>query len=198
MAIATGTSWNPYGAKASTQPVVYSSAPRSSVTENSVLSAYQEALKTLTSSTGDVEKMYQQGKRRTLADIATSSINAGAANTLNLPAASVAYDEANRAQTNVAVAGQKVGVLTDLANALSEIYQTNLGASTSMQQAQLSANTSTANAQLAAQTSLVQSQQQNALSKYIAELNTKTQLELASRENDSAGNYPAPLSYPGI
>jgi hypothetical protein len=134
-----------------------------------ITSAFQKAIAALSGTSSDVEKTYQAGKRNTLSDIAMQSVNAGMANTLNMPAAGIAYDQANRAATNTAVAGQKAGVLTSLGQTLAGVYGTNVGSSTSLSNAQTAANTSTQNAAL--QYSL--NQQENALQKYLAELEMK-------------------------
>jgi len=92
---------------------------------------FKKAIDTLSGAGSDVEQMYQRGKRRTLSDIAMQSVNAGMANTLNMPAAGMAYEEAVRPGTNVAVAGQKAGIYQNLGQAGANIYGTNVGAETS-------------------------------------------------------------------
>ena len=117
--------------------------------------------KALAGLTGDAEKMYQQGKRRTLADIAMQSVNSGMANTLNMPAAGVAYDEANRAQTNLALGAQKASILTGLGQTAAGVYGQNLGAQTQRYGVDVGAASDAA---------------QRALQQYIAQLNANTSL----------------------
>jgi hypothetical protein len=139
---------------------------------------FREALAGLS---GDTETMYQQGKRKTLADIAMQSVNSGMANTLNMPAAGVAYDEANRAQTNLALGTQRANILTGLGQTAAGMYGTNVGADTSLQTAQIGANTSLSNAATAARTDYAQ----QALQRYIAQLQNAT------------SNRELTLQYPG-
>jgi len=146
-------------------------AKSSNIKVSDITGPFQKAIDSLTSASGDVEKSYQQGKRRTLSDIAMQSVNAGMANTLNMPAAGVAYDEANRAGTNVAVAGQKAGLLSSLGQTLAGVHGTEVGSATSLTAAQIAANTSTQNAAL--QYSL--GQQSNALQEYLTQLKLKYQ-----------------------
>ena len=134
-----------------------------------ITNAFQQAINALSGAGSDVERTYQAGKRNTLSDIAMQSINAGMANTLNMPAAGVAYDQANRPGTNVAVAGQKAGVLTSLGQTLAGVYGTNVGADTSLSNAQTAANTSAQNAAL----QYALNQQSNALQQYLTELELK-------------------------
>jgi hypothetical protein len=145
-----------------------------------VSDAFQQALAALSGANSDVEKTYQQGKRRTLADIMMQSVNTGMANTLNMPAAGVAYDEANRPATNLAVANARAGILTGLGQTAAGMYGTNVQANTAEQQAKLgyAANVygtqtqaRTAASQTAANLSTNASSQ--ALQKYIADLETK-------------------------
>lgn len=132
---------------------------------------FREALAGLT---GDTEKMYQQGKRRTLSDIAMQSVNAGMANTLNLPAASVAYDEANRPTTNLMLGQAKAGILQNLGQVAAGMYGQNLGAQTALQTAGIGAATSRTNALTAAKVNYAQL----ALQKYLAELGRSSGLAL--------------------
>lgn len=148
-------------------PAAPASSPNISV--GSITSPFQQAINSLTAASGDVERTYQEGKRRTLSDIAMQSINTGMANTLNMPAAGVAYDQANRAGTNVAVAGQKAGVLTSLGQALAGVRDTDVGSATSLTASQIAANTSTQNANL----QYALGQQTNALEQYLKELELK-------------------------
>ena len=106
--------------------------------------------------------MYQQGKRRTLADIAMQSVNAGMANTLNMPAAGIAYDEANRAQTNLALGTQKAGILTGLGQTAAGMYGQNLGAQTQRYGIDVGASSDAAS---------------RALQQYIANLQSNTSLQ---------------------
>jgi hypothetical protein len=144
------------------------------------MSPFKQAIAALSGAGGDVEKSYQQGKRRTLSDIAMQSVNAGMANTINMPAAGIAYDAENRANTNVAVAGQKANLLGSMGQAMAGVYGTNVGAETSRSNALLGANTSMAESQLGANTSRANAnlsyqanQNNNALQKYLGELEMK-------------------------
>jgi hypothetical protein len=152
------------------------SAPTAAATANPVasgpnwgdISGYYD--KALASLSGDTEKMYQQGKRRTLSDIAMQSINSGMANTLNMPAAGVAYDEANRPATNLALGEAKANILTGLGQTAAGMYGQNLASQTSMANARLGSDTSLTSAQLGFQTNAAQM----ALDKYLGELRNKT------------------------
>jgi hypothetical protein len=126
---------------------------------------FREALAGLT---GETEKMYQSGKRRTLSDIAMQSVNAGMANTLNMPAAGIAYDEANRAQTNLGLASKRADILTGLGGVAAGMYGQNLGAQTQRYGIDVGAGSDAA---------------QRALQQYIAELQNSMNLqELATRQ----------------
>jgi hypothetical protein len=92
---------------------------------------FREALASLS---GEGEKVYQSGKRRTLADIAMQSVQSGMANTLNLPAAGTAYDEANRPTFNMQLGAQKAGILQNLGQVGTQMYGQNLGAQTTTAQ----------------------------------------------------------------
>lgn len=112
-------------AKTKTTPA---SAPATAGPEwGDISGLFREALGSLTD---DTEKMYQAGKRRTLSDIAMQSVQSGMANTLNMPAAGIAYDEANRSATNLALGQAKAGILTNLGQTAANIYGQNLGAQT--------------------------------------------------------------------
>jgi len=131
-----------------------------------ISSLFREALAGLT---GETEKMYQSGKRRTLSDIAMQSVNAGMANTLNMPAAGIAYDEANRAQTNLGLATQRANILTGLGQTAAGIYGTNVGAQTSRYATDVGASTSRYGIDVGAQTDAANRD----LQIYLANLNKK-------------------------
>jgi hypothetical protein len=160
----------------------------SAVTTKDITTPFKEAIAGLTSVAGDVEKTYQQGKRRTLSDIAMQSVNAGMANTLNMPAAGVAYDEANRPGTNVAVAGQKAGLLSNLGQTLAGVYGTNIGSQTSLANSLLGADTSLATANIGANASLTAAQLGANTSLSIAEMDLA-----ANQANNSLKRYLAEL-----
>jgi hypothetical protein len=150
---------------------------------------FKQALDSLTN---DTEKTYQAGKRRTLADIAMQSVNSGMANTLNMPAAGVAYDEANRAPTNLALGNAKANILTGLGQTAVGVYGTNLGSQTSLQTAQIGANTSTSNAALGAGVDYAQ----QALQRYINELSNKTETQKANIDQAyKLGTGPLAMRY---
>jgi len=145
--------------------------------------------KALADLTGDAEKAYQQGKRRSLADIAMQSMNSGMANTLNMPAATIAYDEANRPTFNTMLGQQKAGILTGLGRTAADIYGANLRARTSVQAAQIGADASMSNAALAANTA----SSQQALQQYVAELNNQAvNRELSLKYRSSGGSSLTP------
>ena len=121
-----GPEWHTASAPAATTFTTYSGANTFRPTYNTISGLFQQALNSLT---GEAEKTYQQGKRRTLTDIAMQSINSGMANTLNMPAAGVAYDEANRAATNLALGREKAGLFTGLGQIAAGMYGQNLEAS---------------------------------------------------------------------
>ena len=114
-----------------------------------VSSLFREALASLTN---EGEKSYQTGKRRTLADIAMQSVNSGMANTLNMPAAGIAYDEANRPAFNTRLGEQKAGILTGLGQTAAGMYGQNLGAQTSRYATDVGAQTSRYGTDVGAQT----------------------------------------------
>jgi hypothetical protein len=156
------------------------STPSGGVNVMDVQSPFKQAIAALSGVGSDVEKTYQQGKRRTLSDIAMQSVNAGMANTINMPAAGIAYDAENRANTNVAVAGQKANLLGSMGQTMAGVYGTNVGAETSRSNALLGANTSMAESQLGANTSRANAnlsyqanQNNSALQKYLGELELK-------------------------
>lgn len=162
----------------------------------SVAEAFQQALAILSGAGSDVEKTYQQGKRRTLADIAMQSINAGMGNTLNMPSAGVAYDEANRAQTNLATANAKVGVLTGLGQTAAGMYGTNVGANTAKEQAKLGYSASVYGTQQQAQTAARQTAanvamnaSNQALQKYIAGLEMKYRYSAPAASSDESSGF---------
>lgn len=129
--------------------------------------------KALASLSEDTEKMYQQGKRRTLSDIAMQSMNAGMANTLNMPAAGVAYDEANRAQTNLALGEAQAGILTGLGQTAAGMYGTNLSAQTQKYGIDVGAASDAAS---------------RALQQYIAQLNANTSLSQTAMNQSGGGS----------
>ena len=115
-----------------------------------VSSLFREALASLTN---EGEKSYQQGKRRSLADIAMQSVNSGMANTLNMPAAGIAYDEANRPAFNTRLGEQKAGILAGLGQTAAGMYGQNLGAQTSRYATDVGAQTARYATDVGAQTS---------------------------------------------
>jgi hypothetical protein len=142
---------------------------------------FREALAGLT---GETEKMYQQGKRRTLSDIAMQSVNSGMANTLNMPAAGIAYDEANRAQTNLGLASKRADILTGLGQTAAGMYGVNVGAETSRYGTDVGARTSLSNTGTTAGVDYAQ----QALQRYIAQLqNTTANRELTLKSGDQGG-----------
>jgi hypothetical protein len=148
---------NPYAAPAG------GAAPGGGPGWGDVSSLFREALASLTN---EGEKSYQTGKRRTLADIAMQSVNTGMANTLNMPAAGIAYDEANRPAFNTLLGTQKAGILQGLGQTAAGMYGQNLGAQTSLQTANIGAGASMSNAALGYQTNVAQ----QGLERYLAEL----------------------------
>ncbi len=120
-------------------PVALAAAPGGQPGWGDVSGLFREALASLT---GEGEKVYQGGKRRTLSDIAMQSVNAGMANTLNMPAAGIAYDEANRPVFNTMLGQQKAGILTGLGQTAAGMYGQNLGAQTSRYGVDVGAQTS--------------------------------------------------------
>ena len=160
-------------------------AMSTSGTPSDVSGAFQSALDALSGAGSDVEKMYQQGKRRAMSDYAINAINAGMGNTLNLGAAGLAYDEQNRAATNLGVAQAKAGIYQNLGQTAASIYGTNVGAQTSRYATDVGAQTSLATAGMSAgmanQANQLEFQTMNAnqaLQKYIADLNSFTTLQI--------------------
>jgi len=147
---------------------------------NNIAGYFERALKGLT---GEVEKMYQSGKRRTLSDIAMQSVNTGMANTLNLPSASIAYDEANRAQTNLGLAQARAGLTADLGRTAADVYGVNTGAQTQRYGIDVGAQTSQGNAMLDFQSGAAD----RALKQYLEELEMKYKAS-------GKGGYAAPVS----
>ena len=137
----------------------------------SVFDPFKQAIESLTGSQGDAERLFQQGKRRTLSDIAMNSIQSGLANTLNMGAASATYDVENRPGFNVGIAGQKAGLLSTLGQTAAGLYGTDVGASTSRYG--VDAQTAMNNAN-------------NALKLYLSELERKY-------GSNSGGTSPAPV-----
>lgn len=150
---------------------------------------YREALSSLTN---DTEKMYQAGKRRTLSDIAMQSVQSGMANTLNMPAAGIAYDEANRPATNLALGQAKADILSNLGQTAANVYGQNLGAQTQRYGIDVGAQTQRYSTDVGAGTqqmgyslNYASDAAQRALQKYIAELNAGIQ--------QSSGSYSGSL-----
>ena len=156
-----GLTWTQVKAqeRAASKPGAAAPAAPAGPNWNDISGYFDKALKSLT---GDTEQMYQQGKRRTLADIAMQGVNAGMANTLNMPAAGIAYDEANRAQTNLALGTQKAGILTGLGQTAAGMYGQNLGAQTQRYGIDVGASSDAAS---------------RALQQYIANLQSNTSLQ---------------------
>jgi hypothetical protein len=142
-------------------------------TKGQAVGAFQQAVASLGGAGSDVERMHQQGRRRTLSDIAMQSVQSGMANTLNLPAAGIAYDQAVRPGTNVAVAGQQAGLLADQGRMMAGFYGTDVSADLAMSGhalgvAQLNQQQQQFQAQQAAD------QQALAMKRYLAELQAKS------------------------
>lgn len=159
-------------------------AATTSGTPSDVSGAFQSALDSLSGANSDVEKMYQQGKRRAMSDLAINSINAGMGNTLNLGAAGMAYDEQNRAATNLGVAQAKAGIYQNLGQTAANIYGTNVGAQTSRYATDVGASTSLATAGMntaannqANQLEFQTANANQALNKYMADLKSYTTLQ---------------------
>lgn len=152
---------------------------------------FREALAGLS---GEGEKTYQAGKRRSMSDIAMQSVNAGMANTLNLPSAGIAYDEANRPAFNTMLGQQKANILTGLGQTAAGMYGTNVGAQTSRYGIDVGAKTSLQTANIGAGADLSRTAMgmqgdaaQRELQRYIAGLtNTTANRELSLR---AAGLY---------
>lgn len=162
---------------ASTPAPAATAAPAAS--KAGVSESFQKALAEF-GDTGTAEKLYQQGKRRTLSDIAMQSVQAGMANTLNMPAAGIAYDEANRPAFALGQAQQRAGILQNQAGTLAGLYSTDVGAATSRYGIDVGAQTAQSGQamdlalgqqQLAQRAQLAA--QENALSRYLGELRAK-------------------------
>jgi len=146
------------------------------------LDSFQKALDTLSSSSADLEKTYQTGKRRTMSNIAMQSVNSGMANTLNMPAAELAYEGSVRPGMNTQLAQAQAGVLQNLGQTAAGMYGVDVGASTSRYSTDVGSQTQLQTAQIGADTSLAgygmqfaSNQANQALQKYIAELNAGLQ-----------------------
>lgn len=177
-----------------TAPQAAPSGTTSSGTPSDVSGAFKSALDSLSGAGSDVEKMYQQGKRRAVSDYAISAINAGMGNTLNTGAAGFAYDEQNRAATNLGVAQAKAGIYQNLGQTAASIYGTNVGAQTSRYATDVGASTSLATAGMGAAASNRANQLEfqtananRALQKYIADLNSSTTLQSNNAISPTAG-----------
>ena len=172
---ATTQWWNTYGKQAAA-----TTGPK----WNDISGYFGQALSGLT---GEVEKMYQSGKRRAMGDIAMQSVNAGMANTLNLPSADIAYDEANRPATNLGLAQTKASIVTDLGKTAAGIYGENLGAQTSRYGIDMGAATARSNASLDYQSSAAN----RAWQQYLGEL------ELKYKASGQGGFAPGATTYTG-
>jgi hypothetical protein len=111
-----------------------------------------------------------------LADIAMQSINAGMGNTLNMPSASVAYDAANRASTNVALAQLKTSLLSSFGQTQAGMYEQQQGLKASKYNADMNALGQYAAAKERADTE-----------KYLADVTAK----LAAGPQQSSPGYPS-------
>jgi len=163
-------------------------------TPESVTKPFQQALDTLSGAGSDVEKMYQTGKRRTMSNIAMQSVNAGMANTLNMPAAELAYENEVRPGTNVGIAQAKAGVLQNLGQTAAGIYGTQVGASTARHGIDVGSQTSLQTAQMGANTAVhgqalqfASNQANQSLQRYIAELSNRPQI------GGSTNTQPVPI-----
>jgi len=142
-----------------------------------VSSLFREALASLTN---EGEKFYQTGKRRTLADIAMQSVNSGMANTLNMPAANIAYDEANRPAFNARLGEQKAGILAGLGQTAAGMYGQNLGAQTSRYATDVGAQTSRYGIDVGAQTSRYGTDVGAQTARYATDVGAQTSLSNAA------------------
>jgi len=163
-------------------------------TPASVADPFKQALDTLSGAGSDVEKMYQTGKRRTMSNIAMQSVNAGMANTLNMPAAELAYENEVRPGTNVGIAQAKAGVLQNLGQTAAGIYGTQVGASTARHGIDVGSQTSLQTAQMGADTAVhgqalqfASNQANQSLQRYIAELSNRPQI------GGSTNTQPVPI-----
>jgi hypothetical protein len=153
-----------------------SSSTASSAVPQSVAQPFERALAALSGADSDAERLYQQGRRQALSQGAISSINAGAANTVNMPAMGIAYDQANRPGFNVGVAAQKAGVLQNLGNTAANIYGTNVGAETSRYATDVGAQSAAAGQGM----QFASNQANQALQQYIAQLNAQPPLAMGN------------------
>jgi hypothetical protein len=123
-----------------------------------------------------------------MSDIAMQSVNTGMANTLNMPAAGIAYDEANRPATNMAVANAKAGIYGDMGRTAAGIYGENLGAETQRYGIDVGASTSRSNASLDFASSAANRQ----LQKYLGELEMKYKMASLAPSSGSATTLGRP------
>lgn len=158
-----------------------------SPTPKDVAQPFERALATLSGADSDAEKLYQQGRRQALSQGAISSINAGAANTVNMPAMGIAYDQANRPGFNVGAAAQKAGVLQNLGGTAANIYGTNVGAETSRYGVDVGAQTAAAGQGL----QFASNQANRALQQYIAQLNSQPTLAMGNVAQPNMLRSPA-------
>ncbi|MCP4541695.1 MAG: hypothetical protein GY832_31570 [Chloroflexi bacterium] len=156
-------------------------------TPASVAQPFERALSALSDTSGDIEKNYQTGKRRTMSNIAMQSVNAGMANTLNMPAAEMAYEGAVRPGMNIGLAQAKAGVLQNLGQTAANVYGTQVGADTSRYGIDTSAATSLQTAQMGADMTaqgqalqFASNRANDSLNRYIAQLNASTQIQNTS------------------
>jgi len=148
------------------QPASTGGAAGGSGTPASVTQPFERALDTLSGAGSDVEKMYQSGKRKTMSNIAMQSVNAGMANTLNMPASELAYENEVRPGMNIGLAQAKAGVLQNLGQTAANVYGTQVGSSTAIQTAQMRADASMSGQGLQFASNMAN----QALQKYIAQL----------------------------
>ena len=161
-------------------------AATGSGTPASVSQPFERALATLSGTSGDIEKNYQTGKRRTMSNIAMQHVNAGMANVLNMPAAELAYEGQVRPGMNIGLAQAQAGVLQNLGQTAANVYGTQVGAETSRYSTGVGSQTALQTAQMGADTAAIgqqmtlQSNQANqSLQRYIAELDAQTQIKTA-------------------
>lgn len=94
----------------------------------SVTDAFNKALESLTEGLGPKSQLFQQSKRKTLSDIAMNSVQTGMANTLNMPAASIAYDK----QVLPGLQAQQADATSGLYSQLAQMISGYLGQSRSL------------------------------------------------------------------
>ena len=164
-----------------------SGAASASSVPQSVAEPFERALATLSGADSDAERLYQQGRRTALSQGAISAINAGAANTVNMPAMGIAYDQANRPGFNVGVAAQKAGVLQNLGSTAANIYGVNVGAETSRYATDVGAATASSGQAL----QFASNQANQALQQYIAQLNAQPTLSMSNAAQPSMLRSPA-------